>query len=77
MRAQLEAAQDQAKTAAALAISKVLASEKMTKVKDSNYDTSFNAGVQAFTYTVATEHLDLDLSFLGPKLSTLMDEWRD
>ena len=45
LRAQLEAAQDQAKTAAALAISKFLASEKMTKVKDSNYDPGFDTGV--------------------------------
>ena len=28
-------------------------------------------------YTVATEHLDWDLSFLSKKLSALVDEWRD
>ena len=47
-----------------------LASEEMTKIKDSNYD----AGVQVFTYTVVTEHLDWDLSFLGSKLSALVNE---
>ena len=77
LRAQLEAAQDQARTTTALVVSEFLASEEMTKVKDSNYDPGFDMGMRAFTCTVATKHLNWDLSFLGSKLSALVDEWRD
>ena len=61
-------------TAAALVIFEFLALEDMIKVKDSSYVTSFDADVRALTYT---EHLDWDLSFLGTKLSALVDEWHD
>ena len=50
--------------------------EEMTKIKGSSYDAGFDADVRDFTYTVATEHLDWDLSFLGSKLSAMVDEWR-
>ena len=49
-----------------------MASEEMTKIKGSNYD----VGVRDFTYTVATERLNWDLSFLGSKLSAMVDGWR-
>ena len=49
----------------------------MTKLKDSSYDAGFDAGVRAFMYTVATKHLNWNLSFFGEKLSALVDEWCD
>ena len=47
----------------------------MTKIKGSSYDVGFDADVWDFMYTVATEHLDWDLSFLGLKLSAMVDKW--
>ena len=58
MRAQLEAAQDQARTTTAMVISKFLALEEMTKLKDSSYNACFDASVQDFRCTVGTKHLD-------------------
>ena len=60
-----------------MVVSNVLASEEMTKLKDSSYDASFDASVRAFTYTMVMEHLDWGLSFLSEKLSALVDEWYD
>ena len=54
LKAQLEVAQDQARTATALAVSNFLASEEMTKINGSSYD----EGVLDFTYTVATKRPD-------------------
>ena len=79
LRAQLEAALDQARTAAAVVVYKFLALEQMTKLKDSSYNAGFDVGVQAFTYIVMTEHLDWDLSFRGEQLSALCyvpDFWK-
>ena len=77
LRAQLEAAQDQARTGATMVVSEFLASEEMIKLKDSSYDACFDVSLRDFTYTVVTEHLDWDLSFLSKKLSALVDKWRD
>ena len=38
--------------------------------KKSIHDEGFEAGVRAFTYTVAIEHFDWDLAFLGEELNT-------
>ena len=43
LRAQLEAAQHQVSAATALAVSKFMSSEEMTKVKDSSYNAGFDA----------------------------------
>ena len=71
LKAQLEAAQDQERTATALAVSEFLAFEEMTKSKGSSYD----VGVRDFMYTVATKQLNWDLSFLGTKLSAMVEGW--
>ena len=65
LRAQL----DQAKIDTARAIPEFQASEEMAAIKKSIHDARFEAGVPAFTYTVATEHHDWDLAFLGEELS--------
>ena len=70
LKAKLEATRDQARIAAAFAVSKFLASEEMTKIKGSSYD----EGMRDFTYTVATKQLNWDLSFLCTKLSAIMAE---
>ena len=49
---------DQAKVAAAKAISKFQASEEMATTKKSIHEVSFDTGMWAFMYTVVTEHLD-------------------
>ena len=72
LRAQLEVPQDQARTAATLAVSEFLALEEITKIKGSNY----NEGVHDFTHTVPTERPDWDLSFLGAQLSAMVAKWR-
>ena len=60
MRSQLE----QAKALTAKVVSEFQASEEMAGTKKSIRDEGFEAGVWAFTYTVATEHLDWDLPSL-------------
>ena len=72
MNAKLEATEEQARTTTALAVSKFLAYEEMTQIKGSSYD----KGVQDFTYTMVTKQLDWDLSFLSAKLSSMVAEWR-
>ena len=72
MKAKLEATKDQARTAAALVVSELQASNEMTRIKGSSYD----EGVLDFLYTVVTKRLDWDLSFLGAEMSALVAEWR-
>ena len=47
--------------------------EEMAVTKKSIHDEGFEAGVQAFTYTVVMEHLDWDLAFLGEELCYIPD----
>ena len=42
----------------------------MVVTKKSIDDVGFEADVQAFTYTVAMEHLDWDLAFLSEELNS-------
>ena len=60
---------DQAKAAVVKAVSEFQASEEMATTKKSIRDVGVNVGAQAFTYTMATEHLDWDLAFLGAELN--------
>ena len=55
-------------TVVAIAVSKFLASEEMTKIKGSSYVER----VRDFMYIVATERLDWDLSFLSTKLRAMV-----
>ena len=43
--------------------------EEMAATKKSISEEGFEVSVQAFTYTVATEHLDWVLAFIGAKLN--------
>ena len=54
---------------AAKAISKIQASEEMVATKKSIHDEGFEVGVRAFIYTMASEHLDWDLAFMGEELN--------
>ena len=46
-------------------------------INQSSHNVGFNAGVRAFTYNVAAEHLDYDFPFLGEDLSAQVVEWCD
>ena len=45
--------------------------------EESSHDAGFDASVWAFTYIVAREHLNWDLSFLGEKLNAQVVAWHD
>ena len=58
-------------------VSEFQASEEMVATKKSIHDVGFDACVQVFTYTVATEHLDWDLAFLDAELNAQVVAWCD
>ena len=49
----------------------------MAATKKSIHNEGFEASALAFTYTVATERLDLDLAFLSEELNAQVAIWRD
>ena len=72
MKLQLE----EAKVAAANAVSKYQSSEEMASLRKTLHDKAYEDTAKAFAYTMATTYSEWDLAFLGKHLINQITEWR-
>ena len=75
LKSQLNEAKEEAGTAAAKAISEYQSSAEMAALRQTIRDEAFKEAAESFAYTTATQHPDLDLSYLGDHLAAQIEDW--
>ena len=57
------------------ALAKFRSSDEFTTLLMKDHDAGFNAGVEAIFYNIWAHYRDLDYTFLGDELTSLIREW--
>ena len=75
LKSQLNKAKEEAGAAVAKAVSEYQSSAEMAALRQTIQDEAFEEAAESFVYTIATQHPDGDLSYLGDHLAAQIVEW--